>query len=72
MDYDHLLALIIDSIDQLMEDPQFISELAGEDETFLDTVKDFFVRLEDQFGPVINVIDDPVLWREAQDAETDW
>jgi hypothetical protein len=71
MDYDHNLALIIDSIDQLMEDPQFISELAGEDETFLDTVRDFFFRLEAQFSPTLNVIEDPVMWREAQDAETD-
>jgi hypothetical protein len=71
MDYSQSLALIIDQIDQLIEDPQFLSELTGEDESFIDTVRDFFGRLEDQFNPVEYVVEDPALWRYQQDEQID-
>jgi hypothetical protein len=71
MDYHQALALVIDQIDQLIEDPQFLSELAGEDESFIDTVRDFFGRLEDQFTPVTYVEDDPIMWRHQQDEQID-
>jgi hypothetical protein len=71
MDYQQALALVIDQIDQLIEDPQFLSELAGEDESFIDTSRDFFSRLEDQFTPVNYVEDDPILWRHQQDEQID-
>ena len=38
MDYQQALALIIDQIDQLIGDPEFLSELAGEDESFIDMI----------------------------------
>ena len=72
MDYHQALALVIDQIDQLIEDPQFLSELAGEDESFIDMSRDFFSRLEDQFTPVNYVEDDPILWRHQQDEQIDW
>jgi hypothetical protein len=71
MEYSHTLSKIIDNIDILLEETGFISELAGEDETFLDTVRDFFIRLEDQFTITEYVEEDPLLWRTQQDAETD-
>lgn len=71
MDYNHVLAQIIDLIEQLVEDPQFLSELAGEDEGILDMSLDYFARLEEQFTPVDYVEEDPMLWRHQQDEETD-
>jgi hypothetical protein len=71
MDYQQALALIIDQIDQLIEDPKFLSELAGEDESFIDMSRDFFSRLEDQFTLVTYVEDDPILWRHQQDEQID-
>ena len=71
MDYQQALALVIDQIDQLIEDPQFLSELAGEDESFIDMSRDFFSRLEDQFTQVNYVEDDPILWRHQQDEQID-
>jgi hypothetical protein len=65
------LITIVNCIDQLIADPAFINELAGEDEGFIETVLDFFARLEEQFTPVEFVEEDPILWRTAQDAETD-
>ena len=65
------LNTIVYCIDNLIADPAFINELAGEDEGFLETVLDFFARLEEQFTPVDFVEEDPILWRTAQDAETD-
>jgi hypothetical protein len=71
MEYNHTLSEIVDKIDILLEETGFVNELAGEDETFLDTVRDFFVRLEDQFTITEYVEEDPLLWRTQQDAETD-
>ena len=71
MDHPHKLNMIVYCIDHLIADPTFIKELAGEDEGFLETVLDFFARLEEQFTPVNFVEEDPILWRTAQDAETD-
>ena len=65
------LGTIVECIDQLIADPTFINELAGEDEGFIETVLDFFARLEEQFTPVEFIEEDPILWRTAQDAETD-
>ena len=65
------LGMIVECIDELIADPTFINELAGEDEGFIETVLDFFARLEEQFTPVDYVEEDPILWRAAQDAETD-
>jgi hypothetical protein len=71
MNHSDKLNTIVDCIDYLIADPTFINELAGEDEGFLETVLDFFARLEEQFTPVEFVEEDPILWRTAQDAETD-
>ena len=65
------LGMIVECLDELIADPTFINELAGEDEGFIETVLDFFARLEEQFTPVDYVEEDPILWRTAQDAETD-
>ena len=65
------LGMIVECLDDLIADPTFINELAGEDEGFIETVLDFFARLEEQFTPVDFVEEDPILWRAAQDAETD-
>ena len=72
MDHNIRLTMIVECIDELIADPTFINELTGEDEGFIETVLDFFARLEDQFTPVEYVEDDPILWRANQDAETDW
>ena len=71
MTHNDRLNTIVDCIDHLIADPTFINELAGGDEGFLETVLDFFARLEEQFTPVNFVEEDPILWRTAQDAETD-
>ena len=71
MDYNILIAQVIGKIEVLQGEQDFVTALAGEDETFLDTVKDFFCRLEDQFTYVEAKEDDPVAWRLEQDAETD-
>ena len=71
MNHNDRLNTIVDCIDNLIADPTFINELAGEDEGFMETVLDFFARLEEQFTPVDFVEEDPILWRTAQDAETD-
>ena len=65
------LGMIAECLDDLIADPTFINELAGEDEGFMETVLDFFIRLEQQFTPWDVVVEDPILWRTAQDAETD-
>jgi hypothetical protein len=71
MDYNILIAQIIDKIEVLQGEQDFVTALAGEDESFLDVTKDFFCRLEDQFTYVEAKEDDPVAWRLEQDAETD-
>jgi len=71
MNHNDKLNTIVECIDHLIADPTFINELAGEDEGFIETVLDFFARLEEQFTPVEFVEEDPILWRTAQDAETD-
>jgi hypothetical protein len=71
MDHTLKLGMIVECLDELIADPTFINELAGEDEGFIETVLDFFARLEEQFTPVDFVEEDPILWRAQQDAETD-
>lgn len=65
----HILTLIED----LMEDSEFIDQLPGEDQGFLDTVWDFFDRVEAEVNPedVDIMEEDPMLWQQQQDQETD-
>lgn len=59
-------------IEDLMEDSEFIDQLEGEDQGFLDTVWDFFDRLEQKFNPdEEQEVEDPILWQQQQDEETD-
>jgi hypothetical protein len=62
---------ILDHITELLENRAFTSEIAGEDEGFLETAEDFFLRLQEQFTEREYIEEDPLLWREQQDAETD-
>ena len=73
MDYVAKLNTILVIIEDLMEDANFIDQLTGEDEGFLNTVWDYFDRIEAEMNPsdVGGDDTDPVLWREQQDAETD-
>ena len=66
------LQAILNHITELLENRAFTSELAGEDEGFLETAEDFFIRLQEQFTEREYIEEDPLLWREQQDAETDW
>lgn len=65
-----LNALIV-SLDDLLSNSEFINGLPGEDQSFLDTCWDFFVRIEEDLTGVSAPEEDPTLWRTQQDAETD-
>lgn len=73
MDYVAKLNSVLIIIEDLMEDATFIDQLTGEDEGFLNTVWDYFDRIESEMNPddIGGGDTDPVLWREQQDAETD-
>ncbi len=62
---------IIDLIEDLMEINTFMDELHGEDEGMLNTTLDFFIKLYEDLTATEFVHEDPILWREQQDAETD-
>jgi hypothetical protein len=65
----HILTLIED----LMEDATFFDQLTGEDQGFLDTIWDYFDRVEAELNPdqVEADEEDPMLWQRQQDAETE-
>lgn len=65
----HILTLIED----LMEDATFFDQLTGEDQGFLDTIWDYFDRVEAELNPEGTETDteDPLLWQRQQDQETD-
>ena len=67
------LQLILTLIEDLMEDSEFIDQLPGEDQGFLDTVWDFFDRVEAEVNPedVDIMEEDPTLWQQQQDQEND-
>jgi len=62
---------IIDLIEDLQEINEFVNELHGEDEGMLNMTYDFFMKLYEDFTPQEFIVEDPILWREQQDAETD-
>jgi len=62
---------IIDLIEDLQEINEFVNELHGEDEGMLNMTYDFFMKLYEDFTPNVFIVEDPILWREQQDAETD-
>jgi hypothetical protein len=62
---------IIDLIEDLMEIGPFMNEMHGEDEGMLNTALDFFIKLHEDLTASETVHEDPILWREQQDAETD-
>lgn len=72
MSYVEKLNLILITIEDLMEDASFVDQLTGEDQGFLDTVWDYFDRVESELNPKITENeDDPILWQQQQDQETD-
>jgi hypothetical protein len=62
---------IIDLIEDLQEINAFVDELHGEDEGMLNMTYDFFMRLYEDLTSEELIVEDPILWREQQDAETD-
>jgi hypothetical protein len=71
---DHLTQLkaISSSIETLMGDASFIDQLEGDDQSFLDTIWDYFDRLAAEFDPAIVLFDNlEPNWEIQQDAETD-
>lgn len=62
---------IIELIEDLQEISEFVNELHGEDEGMLNMTQDFFMKLYEDFTAIDLIVEDPVLWREQQDAETD-
>jgi len=56
-----------------MEDATFFDQLTGEDQGFLDTIWDYFDRVEAELNPdqVEADEEDPMLWQRQQDAETE-
>jgi len=74
MDYLNRLHKILTLIEELMEDHEFISSIPGEDQSFLDTIWDYFDRVEAELNPdLTDVIDRQIdeVWQIQQDAETD-
>lgn len=65
------LGALLTTLDELLRNKEFIDQLAGDDQGFLDTCWDFFVRIEDDLTSEEIAGEDPVLWRTQQDAETD-
>ena len=70
-DYLQKLDQIITLIEDLQEINTFVDELHGEDEGMLNMTYDFFLKLYEDFTQQDLIVEDPVLWREQQDAETD-
>jgi hypothetical protein len=72
MDCFEQLELVMLNIEELMENPKFFDQLAGEDQSFLDTILDYFERITAEIDPVAKktVPYDPT-WQIQQDAETD-
>lgn len=71
---DHLSKLreLTSSIEDLMGDPSFIEQLEGDEQSFLDTIWDFFDRLAAEFDPEVEIIaNTEPNWEIQQDAETD-
>lgn len=64
------LSVILTHLEDLMEDRSFIDDLDGEEQGFLDTIWDFFDRLEKEFDPELTIEIEPN-WEIQQDAETD-
>jgi hypothetical protein len=62
---------IIDLIEDLQEINAFVDELHGEDEGMLNMTYDFFIKLYEDLTADELIVEDPILWREQQDAETD-
>jgi hypothetical protein len=62
---------IIDLIEDLQEINAFVDELHGEDEGMLNMTYDFFMKLYEDLTADELIVEDPILWREQQDAETD-
>ena len=56
-----------------MEDATFFDQLTGEDQGFLDTIWDYFDRVEAELNPegTETDVEDPLLWQRQQDQETD-
>ena len=71
-DYLQKLDQIITLIEDLQEINTFVDELHGEDEGMLNMTYDFFLKLYEDFTSQDLIVEDPVMWREQQDAETDW
>jgi hypothetical protein len=62
---------IIDLIEDLQEISEFVDELHGEDEGMLNMAQDFFIKLYEDLTADDLIVEDPIRWREQQDAETD-
>lgn len=74
MAYINRLQTILSLIEELMEDPEFIGSLPGDDQSFLDTIWDYFDRVEAELNPdLTDIIDRQIdeAWQIQQDAETD-
>ena len=72
MNYLEKIDTIIGSIEQLIENPEFLSLLTSEAEISLDEALELFYVIELLATPVEEkVIDDPIKWRFEQDKENE-
>lgn len=61
---------IIEILEDLMENPEFLSSLSSEAEIALDAAVDLFYHVEDMISPIeFPPVGDPALWRLQQDEE---
>jgi len=72
MDYLNKINTIISTIEELQENPEFLSKLTSESEISLDEALELFCSIEDMVTPTPEKeIDDPIRWRFEQDKENE-
>ena len=73
MSYINKLQTVLMLIEDLLGDPHFIDQLTGEDQGFLDTIWDYFDRIEAEVNPeeIETTVESDVSWQLQQDNETD-
>jgi hypothetical protein len=72
MDYLSKINTIISTIEELQENPEFLSKLTSESEISLDEALELFCSIEDMVTPTLEKeIDDPIRWRFEQDKENE-
>ena len=72
MDYLGKIDTIINTIEELQENPEFLSKLTSESEISLDEALELFYSIEDMVTPEpTKEADDPIRWRFEQDKKNE-